>query len=432
MQRRIMADLLAWKNKRSRKPLVLQGARQVGKTYIVEEFGRVAFEDYAYFDLSKSNQAASVFEGDLEPEKLLADLSLLHGKKIIPGKTLLVLDEIQVSERAVVALKYFCQDLQELHVVAAGSLLGVAVNRQVYSFPVGKVDLLEMHPMDFEEYLIALGKQDLVQAIYQHYESNEKFMLHDMARDLYRSYLFVGGLPEAVKVFVESGTIEACREIHLALDAFYVVDMSKYIKKSDAGKAIDIWQSIPRQLARENNKFQYKIARKDGRASDLEGALAWLSAAGLINPCFKVEQGTTPLLINEDRAAFKTYMLDTGLLCTKFDLDAYTVLKESATSTNFGGALVENYVMQQLVARGIQPNYWGGSGKPEVDFLFQDAQSKVVPVEVKKSSHTKSRSLNLFVEKYHPAYALRIADRNFGFANGIKSVPLYAAFCIHK
>ncbi|MDR1089415.1 MAG: ATP-binding protein [Coriobacteriales bacterium] len=430
MERKITQDLLGWKNNPRRKPLILNGARQTGKTFIVRDFGQNHFEDLAYFNLEKSQQAANIFDGNIDPQRLVGLLSAIHGKQIEPDRTLIFLDEVQASERALTSLKYFQEDAPEFHVVAAGSLLGIAVSRKKISYPVGKVDMMTLYPMDFEEFLWALERQLLSEAIRESYEAMHGFPLHTLALDFYRQYLIVGGMPEVVAAFAQSRDYTTLGVIHETIMDSYIADITRYADANETVRILEAYNSLSRQLLKENRKFQYSAVRSGARASQFLYPLAWLDAARLTLRCNETTSGLSPLKAFENPDAFKVYLSDVGLLCSRYEVNPIDILEDELASTLFKGALAENYVMQHLVSNGFSPLYWGKPRYAEVDFVITDSEGRVVPLEVKSGDSVRSKSLTIFREKYQSSYAIRCSAKNFGFENQIKAVPLYAAFCI--
>lgn len=430
MERKIVDYLLKWKISPNRMPLILYGARQVGKTYAALTFGKEHYKNVVYFNMEDSVEVNAIFERDLQPERIVRELSAKCGQSIFPGDTLIVFDEIQACERALTSLKYFCENAPEYHVIAAGSLLGVALNREKYSFPVGKVDMATLYPLDFEEFLWATGNRPLCDMIRACYEDFSPLSLHETAMELYRSYLVVGGMPRAVLEYTSTYDFNFVVAAQKSLNDAYIADMAKYATPQETTKIMAAWASVPAQLAKENHKFQYKVIKSGARAYDYETPLDWLKTAGIIHKCVLTKQGKMPLSAYADNAAFKVYMMDTGLLCSKFDIAPNMVLSSPHSFDGFKGALAENYIMQALVAAGISPYYWASEGKAEVDFVFQNKQGGIIPLECKSTEHVRSKSLNVFVSRYEPPYAIRVSARNFGFEGGIKSIPLYALFCL--
>ncbi|MCB1189870.1 MAG: ATP-binding protein [Leptospiraceae bacterium] len=432
MERKIIKTLKLWKNSENRMPLILHGARQVGKTYTILSFGKEYYKNTIYFNLEDSKEITNVFERDLNPERILKELAAISGQTILAQDTLLFFDEIQASERALTSLKYFCEKASVYHVIAAGSLLGVAVNREKYSFPVGKVNMYTLYPLDFEEFLWALGKEQMVKLIKDSFENREPISLHDSLMDLYRVYLVVGGMPQAVLEYVNKQDFDFVLASQKNINDAYIADMAKYATPSETTKILSAFHSVPAQLAKDNRKFQYKIIKRGARAHEYETPLDWLRTAGVIIKCCKINEGKLPLSAYADYSSFKVYMTDTGLLCSKFGVPANAILVETHRMDEFKGALAENYVASALVTNGFIPYYWESQGKAEVDFVIQKKGGNIIPVEVKSSERVRSKSLSQFVSKYSPAYSIRISAKNFGFENGILSLPLYAVFCMQE
>ena len=430
MERKIEEQLLAWKNKTDdRLPLIVNGARQVGKTYILRKFGEEQFKNVVYINLETNLTIASYFNDNIAPERLLRYLEASTGERIIPEETLIIFDEIQSSERALTALKYFCEETPEYHIAAAGSLLGVAINRQHYSFPVGKVETLTLYPLDFEEYLVARSQKLLSEEIRRAYEKMEPLpdALHQKAIELYREYLLIGGMPACINAFLKSGSFLDVPLVQNEILDNYIADMAKYASNTDSVKIRACYNSIPAQLAKDNKKFQYKVVQKGGSAALFGASIEWLNLAGVVLKCQRINQAIEPIAVYTDLSAFKLYMGDVGLLTMKSGLSQQTVL--SGEGNTFMGAVTENYVAQQLAAKGYDLYYWESSSTAELDFVLQKG-NQIVGVEVKKGEHVRSRSLSVFVDSYKPAYSVRLSLKNFGEKDGLKSVPLYAAFCV--
>jgi predicted AAA+ superfamily ATPase len=430
MERKIVESLLAWKNNPDKLPLLLQGARQVGKTYTLLSFGKRHYKNVAYFSMEESREIPAIFERDLNPERIVRELSAQSGQTILPGDTLIVFDEIQACEQALTSLKYFAERAPRYHVIAAGSLLGVAMNREKFSFPVGKADMMRLYPMDFEEFLWAIGRKDLCGLIREAYGGFTPLSLHDTAMDLYKTYLAVGGMPRAVWEYADKRDFDFVSAALKTLNDSYIADMATYAAPQETARIMAAWASVPAQLAKENHKFRYKVIKSGARASDYGIALDWLKAAGMINKCVHVTEGKLPLSVYAQNETFKVYMADTGLLCSKFGIPPGVVLHTPHSFDGFKGAMAENYICQALVANGITPYYWTSAGKAEVDFVFQDKSGDIIPLEAKSAENVRSKSLRGYRDIYEPPYAIRVSARNFGFENGIKSVPLYAVFCL--
>lgn len=431
MYRKIMQFLEEWRQSPHRKPLILQGARQVGKTYSLLAFGRAHYENVAYFNFETNPKLNATFDEDISPAYLIPILSHIAGQTIVREKTLIIFDEVQLCERALTSLKYFCEDAPDYHIVVAGSLLGVAVNRTQFSFPVGKVDIKTMYPMDMEEFLLALGEDDLVERIRECFQNDAPlpFALHDKAMLLYRQYLVVGGMPECVLQFAQTKDYILVRHTLDTILASYLNDMSKYNTANEIKKTRLTYDNITVQLSKKNTRFQYKLIKKGGRASEFENAIEWLTLSGIVSQVYRVEQIKKPLENYRDIDAFKIYVSDLGLLCAKKDLAADDILYMVEELSDFKGGMAENYVNTQLMMNGYRTYYWESERGAEIDFIIQ-RDGQLIPIEVKSADNTKAKSLKVYIETYKPAYAIKISARNFGFEDGKKTVPLYAVFCI--
>ncbi len=431
MYRKITVFLEEWKISKHRKPLILQGARQVGKTYSILEFGRTHYENVAYFNFETNPKLNKIFEENISPAYLIPLLSHTAGQTIVREKTLIIFDEVQLCERALTSLKYFCEDAPDYHIIVAGSLLGVAVNRAKYSFPVGKVDMKTMYPMDMEEFMTAQGEDVLVKQIKTCFQTDTPLpsVLHDAAMQLYRQYLIVGGMPECVMQFAQTKDYILVRHIQETLLASYLNDMSKYNNLNEIKKTRLTYDNITVQLSKKNTRFQYKLLKKGGRASEFENAIEWLCLSGIVSQVYRVEQIRKPLENYRDIDAFKIYVSDLGLLCAKKNLTANDILYMAEEISDFKGGMAENYVHVQLSINGYASYYWESGRSAEIDFIIQHG-GRLIPIEVKSADNTKAKSLKLYMETYKPAYAIKLSAKNFSFENGIKTVPLYAAFCI--
>lgn len=431
MYRKIMNYLKEWKESKHRKPLILQGARQVGKTYSILEFGRTHYEHVAYFNFETNPRLNETFAENLSPDYLIPILSHIAGQPIVKKQTLIVFDEVQLSERALTSLKYFCEEAPDYHIIVAGSLLGVAVNRAQFSFPVGKVDIKTLYPMDMEEFMLALGEDVLVDQIKKCFQADTPMptALHDAAMLLYRQYLVVGGMPECVLQFAETKDYILVRHVQDMILTSYLNDMSKYNNLNEIKKTRLTYDNITVQLSKKNTRFQYKMVKKGGRASEFENAIEWLALSGIVSQVYKVEQVRKPLENYRDIDAFKIYVSDSGLLCAKKDLVANDILYMVEELNDFKGGMVENYVNTQLVMNGYTTYYWESARGAEIDFVIQ-RDGQLIPIEVKSADNTKAKSLKVYMETYKPSYAIKLSTKNFGFENGKKTVPLYAAFCI--
>jgi len=431
MKRKISGKLLAWKNKPNRMPLLLYGARQVGKTHVLREFGGECYKNTAYINFETNMTVSSYFGENIEPGRIVRFLETEANARITPGDTLVIFDEIQSCERALTSLKYFNEETPEYHIACAGSLLGVALNRDRYSFPVGNVDSLLMLPLDFEEFLWALGEDKLCGHIKTSFDSDEALpaALHEKALDLYRLYLIVGGMPKPIIEYAQAKSLISVPETQNKIINDYISDMAKYASSSESVKIRAAYNSIPVQLAKDNKKFQYRLAQKGGTAAIFGAAIDWLQFAGIVLKCARIEHGYMPLSVYNDLASFKLYMGDVGLLTMKSGISQQTVLASGEIHNVFLGSVSENYVAQCLAAKGYDLYYWTSDGVAELDFVIQK-DNDIIPIEVKTGTTTKSKSLNMFAEKYRPPYSIRVSSKHFGFENNIKSVPLYAVFCI--
>lgn len=426
-----MRYLEAWKNSPHRKPLILQGARQVGKTYAVLEFGRTHYDNVAYFNFETSPRLAQTFAEDISPDYLIPVLSHIAGQTIVRERTLIVLDEVQLCERALTSLKYFYEDAPEYHIIVAGSLLGVAVNREAFSFPVGKVDMKTMYPMDMEEFLLAVGEEVLAQRIRACFDTDTPLpaALHEAAMQRYRQYLTVGGMPECVLQYAQTQDQVLVRHTQDTILAGYLNDMSKYNTQNEIKKTRLVYDNVTVQLSKKNTRFQYKLIKKGARAAEFENALEWLCLSGVISRVYRAEQVKKPLENYRDIDAFKVYVSDLGLLCAKKNLAAADILYMSEELNDFKGGMAENYAQTQLIANGYQTYYWESDRGAEVDFVIQ-REGRLIPIEVKSADNTRAKSLKVYMDTFAPDYAIKLSARNFGFEDGKKTVPLYAAFCI--
>jgi predicted AAA+ superfamily ATPase len=431
MYRKIIERLREWKNSPYRMPLILQGARQVGKTYTLLEFGREYYENTAYLNFETNPLLPETFDESLDPAHLIPLLSRLAGEKIVREKTLIILDEIQLCERALASLKYFCEEAPEYHIAAAGSLLGVAVNRRRFSFPVGKVDIKTLHPMDMEEFLLASGEEELTERIKSCFLNNRPMpqAMHHAALSLYRNYLVVGGMPDCVNKYRETKNFILVRHAQHMILAGYLNDMSKYNIQNEIKKVRLVYDAITVQLSRKNTRFQYKLIKTGARASEFENAIEWLCLSGIVTRVSNVEVPKMPLENYRNIDAFKIYVSDTGLLCAKKNIPGDAVLYDSPELDDFKGGLAENYVCAQLAMGEYTSYYWTSNRSAEVDFIIQ-LNGKIIPIEVKSADNTKAKSLDVYMISHKPEYALKISAKNFGFENRKKTIPLYAVFCI--
>lgn len=424
MERSIYSSLKKWKESPTRKPLILQGARQVGKTYILKEFGAREYSEVVYINCDDNNDMQNMFV-DYDVDRIIRSLSAISGVSIKPSTTLLILDEIQEVERGLASLKYFCEKAPEYHVAVAGSLLGITLHEGT-SFPVGKVDMLYMYPMDFEEFLLAMGKEQLVELL----RSNSWAALtplRGMLTELLRQYYFVGGMPEAVKTYVERGDIWEVRSIHSKIIDAYRNDMSKHVPKQQVQRINMVWNSIPSQLARDNKKFIYRALRKGARANDFEIAIQWLVDSGLVHKVHRISKPVVPLKFYEDMASFKLFLLDCGLLGALSETPPEQILIGDNVFEEYKGAFTENYVLQQLksLPRTFVYYYSNDNSTLEIDFVVQH-EAHVIPIEVKAEENLRAKSLRQFVTDNAGLHGVRFSMSDYREQDWLTNVPLWA------
>lgn len=426
MKRFAMQKLVDWKEDPYRLPLIIRGARQVGKTWLMKEFGRLCFEKCAYINFDRNKRMEQLFSGDFSVDRILAGLTIESGVEIEPENTLIILDEIQEVPPALQCLKYFCEDERHsYYIVAAGSLLGIAMH-QGTSFPVGKVDSMELYPLSFSEFLDATGNSSLLYLLQQR-DFAMITAFKDKYIDLLKTYYFVGGMPAAVNAYAESGNLKTVRRIQKRLISDYEQDFSKHAPTTVIPRIQMVWDGIPSQLAKENKKFIYSVLREGARAKDFELAIQWLTDCGLCHKVGRVTKGGIPLKAYQDIPAFKLYMVDVGLLAAMTDLDAKTLLMGNAIFTEFKGALTEQYICQQLYAElDTVPYYWSAEASTgEVDFVLQH-KGQVVPLEVKAEENLNAKSLKSFVNTYQLAYGVRTSMSDYREQEKLINLPLYA------
>ena len=425
MERSIIKQLKEWKNSPLRKPLILAGARQVGKTYILKEFGKREYENVAYINCDNNPEVAELFAEDYDMKRVLLVIGALTGQPIIPGKTLIILDEIQELPKGLAALKYFCEDAPEYHVAVAGSLLGVALHHGE-SAPVGKADIIRLFPMSFEEYLLARGEEQVLQILFSK-DWPTITLLHEKLTKQLREYYFVGGMPEAVATFLKTNDANQVRRVQDNILYLYRSDMSKHVSADEATRISMVWQSIPSQLAKENKKFVYGAVRKGARAKDFETAIQWLADAGLIYKVSRVREVGMPLKFYEDANAFKLFMLDVGLLGAISEMEPAQMLMSNNAMTESKGAFTENYVLCQLkTLPGIATYYYSREdSRLELDFIVQH-QGRIIPVEVKAEENLKSKSLKAFMDKHEGLHAIRFSMSPYREQDWLTNYPLYA------
>lgn len=437
MERDIIKQLVEWKNSADRKPMMITGVRQCGKTYICKEFGKTYFEDVAYFYFEGDKGLSSVFDYDFNVDRIIDELgNVIRGKEIVPGKTLVIFDEVQACPNAITSLKYFCENKRELHIICAGSLLGVSIKRDNISFPVGKVDRLRMYPMTFSEFLRADGGEAIYKGVQKYGKDRELPELYTTALEKELKYYYiVGGMPEVVAKWVETHNFEKIEKLQDNILLDYSGDFAKHAPKTDIPKLGWIWESIPKQLAKDNNKFIFSHVKAGKRSNELEDALEWLHDAGLVYRLEMVKNPEIPLSFYADATFFKVYMADVGLLRRKSGVSHRTIMEDSELYKNFKGAFTENFVLNELIAQGIRPYFWRSGNMAELDFLFE-YEDIVVPVEAKSEIHTRAKSYRLFCKKYNPAVGFRFSMKNIGnhMVEGTEtySIPLYLIWMIGK
>lgn len=425
MKRKIYSKLIEWKESPSHKPLILNGVRQCGKTYIMKEFGKNEFQTFAYVNCDRNENLHQIFEGGFNISKIIRGISALSGVDIIPGKTLIFLDEVQSFPLVLESLKYFCEDAPDYYVAVAGSLLGIALHSGV-SFPVGKVQTMKLYPMDFEEFLMAKGEQQLLRIMHDH-DFDLLTALHEKCKDLLRQYYYVGGMPEVVKSYIDNGQLKPVRAIQNEILSNYAGDFSKHAPYQEVPRISMVWQSILGQLSRENKKFIYGALKKGGRAKEFEVAIQWLVDAGLVYKVNKCTKPQLPLKFYEDFTAFKLYLCDCGLMGAMADTAAKDVLIGDSVFTEYKGAFTEQYVLQQILSSGISDIYYysADDSRMEMDFLMQ-REGALLPVEVKGGTSIKSTSLHNYLMEHPGIQAIRYSMLPYKKQDFLTNIPLYA------
>ena len=433
MKRKIYSELLKWKDSETKKPLMIMGARQIGKSFIVEEFCKKEFQRVFIFNLFERPDIVSLFKEPIPTQEKMSKLELLLGVPFNDHSTILFFDEVQESEELISSLKFIAESDVKYRVICAGSLLGVKISRFKKSFPVGKVRLLHMYPMDFEEFLWAYGRKGLAEEIRICAASNKSMpsALHDKCMNLYRQYLCCGGMPEAViDMLAKDGNVLQFETTILSdMITAYIADMNKYVRStSEANRIEACYRSIPAQLGNKSHKFQYSKVRKGARWRDFESAIDWLTASGMVVPCYMVGRPRSPLNAAEVDGFFKLFLSDSGLLANLMGVRLSSIMLDEPFEQK--GVLVENYVATQLQLFLPRLHYWRSDNSAEIDFVL-DARDGVIPVEVKAGTNKRSPSLELYIKKFEPPYSIKIIQRNFGFENNIKTMPLYAVFTLN-
>ena len=425
MYREKIEILKEWKNSDRRKPLIIRGARQVGKTWLAKEFGKTEYQKVAYISFENNLRMQNLFAGDFDIDRLVQGFKAEANVDISPDNTLIILDEIQEVPKALTALKYFYENAPQYHIVVAGSLLGVK-GHEGTSFPVGKVDYIKLNPLTFREFLLALNEVQLVELMgSSDYQLLSVF--HDKFINHLKTYFYIGGMPEVVANYAAKKSWHESRDIQKKILYTYNEDFSKHVPKNVVPRVRQVWQTIPAQLAKENKKFIYNLIRQGARAKEYELALMWLEDAGLINRLNRIEVSRLPISFYTDLNAFKIYHLDVGLLAAMTNLSEKTLLEKNDIFTEFKGALTEQFILQELQNHShINICYWAkdGESKAEVEFIIQIAD-QIIPVEVKSGINLRARSLKVYIEKYHPQIAIRSSQANYKQADNLYDVPLY-------
>ena len=430
MERKIMKELLEWKEDKDRKPLILRGARQVGKTYILKQFGEENYKNVAYFNFDHDTELYQLFKNTKDPKRILEQLSFVCGKAIEPKNTLIIFDEVQECPDALNSLKYFNEEANEYHIVAAGPLLGIRLSHT--SFPVGKVDFLDMYPMTFSEFLVADGLKNLVDYMesINGFENIPEIFFSRLEEKL-KAYFIIGGMPEAVNSWVTEKDISKVNKIQENILNAYEEDFSKHTTAIEANRISIIWNSIPSQLAKDNKKFLYQVSKEGARAREYEGAVNWLNDANLIYKIYNVTKPNMPLKAYTDLSAFKIYLNDVGLLRKMTDLDSKVVIEGNKVFEEFKGALTENYALQMLLASGLKANYFTFDNKYEIDYIIQ-YKNNIIPIEVKSNENINSISLKHYNEKYNPKVRIRFSMKNLQKDDNLINIPLFMVEYIKK
>lgn len=425
MQRYALKHLIDWKNKKNHKPLVIQGARQVGKTWLMQEFGKKYYEQVAYINFDVDVKSREIFDVDYDTERLIMDIGLATKTKINAENTLIIFDEIQECPRALTSLKYFRENAPQYDIVVAGSLLGVACHEGT-GFPVGKVSFMNLFPLSFEEFSLAMGEERFVELLNKKDFKTIK-LFNNKYEKLLKQYCYVGGMPEIVQDFVENKDFESVRNLQKEILSAYEEDFTKHIPTNTVAKIRLLWKSIPAQLSKENKKFIYGAAKEGARARDFEAALSWLINSGLVYRVNKITKPDLPITAYEDFNSFKLFVLDVGLLGAMTDLQADTIIDGNRIFEEFKGAIAEQYVLQQFkTIKDLPVFYWSNeTSRAEIDFVIQ-IKSDVVPVEVKAERNLQAKSLKVYMEKFKPNYAIRTSMADYKKTNSLIDIPMYA------
>jgi predicted AAA+ superfamily ATPase len=427
MYRSDIKKLIEWKLDKSKKPLVVLGARQVGKTYLIQAFGKAEYKQMVYINFERADEIQGLFRHDLNPKRLITAFEFYSGLKITPEDTLIVLDEIQAAARGITSLKYFCEEAREYQIIAAGSLLGINIHAEE-SFPVGKVDMLTLYPMSFFEFLLAMGEENGLARMISEKQFDMMSCFAEKFKELLKYYFYVGGMPEAVAAFAENRDWKKVRQIQNKILKNYRNDFSKHAPKEILPRINMVWDSIPGQLAKENRKFIYGVIKEGARAKDFELAIQWLTDAGLLHKIHAVSKPALPLIAYRDFSAFKLYHNDLGLLGAMSKLNAKTLIYGNEVFEEFKGALTEQYVFQQLTLNEeLSFHYYPfESGRYELDFIVQNEDNELIPIEVKAGENLKAKSFKYFCEEHKPAKAIRTSLTDYRKESWMTNLPLYA------
>ena len=425
MYREAIIQLNSWKKDKFRKPLILRGARQVGKTWLLQEFGRTSYSKFVYVNFEDTPTLQNIFIANFDIERIIKVLLIYSGVNITAEDTLIVFDEIQSAERGITSLKYFCEKAPQYHIVAAGSLLGMGLHSHI-SFPVGKVDFLDLRPLSFNEFLLSLNEENLVKSL-ETKDWSVVSIFSEKLKEYLRHYLYVGGMPEVVDAFIQTRDWQLVRRIQHRILSSYEGDFSKHAPNEIVPRIRMVWQSIPSQLAKENKKFVYGVIKEGARAKDFELAIQWLVDCGLLLKCYRISKPCMPLAAYQDLSVFKLFLHDVGLLGAMAGLDVRTIIEGNKIFTEFKGALTEQYVMQQLRLESERfIAYWTNErSTSEVDFVIQE-DGDIIPIEVKAGENLKARSFKLFCEKHKPAKAIRASLSDYHEESWMVNMPLYA------
>ena len=426
MERTVLQQLISWKNSDDRKPLILNGARQVGKTWVLREFAKREYKKEAYVICRKNEYARSIFTKDFDVERILRGLRAITSVDITPDDTLIILDEVQDIPEAIEALKYFCEQAPQYHIAVAGSLLGISLHANV-SYPVGKVDEINIYPMSFEEFLLAKGEKEIYKSVVaKDYATTN--MVHEKLVELLRQYYYVGDMPEAVQKYIDTGALQAVRRIQNRILSGYDIDFSKHAPADQVQRIRMVWRSIPSQLFKENKKFIYGTLRKGARAKDFELAIEWLVNSGLVYKVARCNKLSLPLAIYEDLSAFKLYFLDLGLLGAMVDTEASQILVSNNAFTEYKGGMTEQYVLQQYISHGVSPIYYHKTddSRLEIDFVVQHS-SHILPVEVKAEANVRANSLTMLLANNPDMQAIRYSMLPYKEQGQLTCIPLYMA-----